>query len=189
MKGTIVGTIIRPIRSFLRFDHFPGPQYGADRFRMGLFYGSNARTGQIPGGFYTAPPLPTHNLHISYNRPSTGPLGGIAIYPPFHRCRPWFFFRRHSVTRFFDKNRPSLILALWLPTWPYTLVLDQSSYPPLLDPVRLSLPQLVNNFLNCVRQSVFDYPGYFFFFAPINRILRGPSAAVNDNLSRHWDLQ
>jgi len=37
MKGTIAGTIIRPIRSFLRFDHFPGPQYGADRFRMGLF--------------------------------------------------------------------------------------------------------------------------------------------------------
>jgi len=37
MKGTIVGTIIRLIRSFLRLDHFPGPQYGADRFRMGLF--------------------------------------------------------------------------------------------------------------------------------------------------------
>jgi len=61
MKGTIVGTIIRLIRIFLRFDHFPGPQYGADRFRMGLFYGSNARIGQIPGGFYTArPSIRTH---------------------------------------------------------------------------------------------------------------------------------
>jgi hypothetical protein len=84
MKGTIVGTIIRLIRIFLRFDHFPGPQYGADRFRMGLFYGSNARIGQIPGGFYTARPYLRTTSIFPINRPSTGPilldLGLMATY-------------------------------------------------------------------------------------------------------------
>jgi len=90
MKGTIVGTIIRLIRSFLRFDHFPGPQYGADRFRMGLFYGSNARTGQIPGGFYTARPY----LRTTSIFPIIGPLqalsGGSQFTRPSIRSDPSF---------------------------------------------------------------------------------------------------
>jgi len=175
MKGTIVGSIIRLIRIFLRFDHFPGPQYGADRFRMGLFYGSNARIGQIPGGFYTAarPYLRTTSIF-----PIIGPLQALSGVPcPFIRTDPSF--------------SPIVMPLLVFSTrtgLPHRFS-DHPGLSSLLDPVRLSLPQLVNNFLNCVRQSVFDYPGYFFFFAPINRILRGPSSAVKDSLSRRRSLQ